>query len=116
VCELGGSTPQVGDMSIHWICSLQVISPLRGVFQLKSSLLGPGNLLGPPGIWGFLVVTPSSPSFTSTQLLSNPDHLYFFPFSKRGSSSEEYTFVVGDCQSFELITGQRAGRKWIVNL
>jgi len=44
---VGGPIPQLGAMPIHWIWSLQVLSPLCWVFRLMSSLLGPGNLLGP---------------------------------------------------------------------
>jgi hypothetical protein len=41
-----GSIHQLGAMPIHWIWSLHVLSPLCWAFWLKSSLLGPGNLLG----------------------------------------------------------------------
>ena len=44
---MGGSIPQPGTVPIHWIWSQQVLSPLCWVFWLMSSLLGPGNLLGP---------------------------------------------------------------------
>ena len=44
---VGGSIPQPGAMPNLWIWSLQVLSPLCWVFQLMSSLLGPGNLLSP---------------------------------------------------------------------
>jgi hypothetical protein len=44
---VGGLIPQLEAVSIHWIWSLQVLSPLCWVFQLMSSLLGLGNLLGP---------------------------------------------------------------------
>ena len=44
---VGSPIPQLGAMPIHWIWFLQVLSPLSWVFLLKSSLLGPGNLLGP---------------------------------------------------------------------
>jgi hypothetical protein len=42
---VGGPIPQQGAMPIHWIWSLQVLFPLCWVFWLKSSLLGPGNLI-----------------------------------------------------------------------
>lgn len=41
---VGGSVPQLGAVPV-W--SLQVLSTPCWVFQLKSSLMGPGNLLGP---------------------------------------------------------------------
>ena len=41
---VGGPIPQMGAMSIYWRWSLQVLSLLCWVFQLKSSLLGPGNV------------------------------------------------------------------------
>jgi hypothetical protein len=41
---VGGPIPQPGAMPIHWIWSLQVLSPLCCVFWLMSSLLGSGNL------------------------------------------------------------------------
>ena len=40
-----GPIPQQGDVPNLWIWSLQVLSPLYWVFQLMSSLLGPGSLL-----------------------------------------------------------------------
>jgi hypothetical protein len=42
---VGGPIPQLEAMPIHWIWSLQVLSPLCWVFQLMSSSLGPGSLL-----------------------------------------------------------------------
>ena len=42
---VGGPIPQLGAMPNLWIWSLQVLSPLCWVFQLMSSLLGPGRLL-----------------------------------------------------------------------
>ena len=42
---VGGPIPQLGAMPNLWIWSLQVLSPLCWVFQLMSSLLGPGSLL-----------------------------------------------------------------------
>jgi len=80
----GGPISQLGAMPIHWIWSLQVLSPLCWVFWLMSSLLG--NVNKPslvPGIWDFLVATPSSPSPTSIKLHSNSwpsillSHSYF---------------------------------------
>jgi hypothetical protein len=52
-----------------WILSLQVLPPLCGVFQLMSSrgVLGSACF---PGIWDFLVATPSSPSPIAVQLCS----------------------------------------------
>jgi hypothetical protein len=44
---VGGRIPQPEAMPMHWIWSLQVLLPLCWVFQLKFSLLGPGNFLGP---------------------------------------------------------------------
>jgi hypothetical protein len=44
---VGGSIPQQKTVTIHWIWSLQVFSPLYWVFWLMSFLLGPGKLLGP---------------------------------------------------------------------
>ena len=44
---VGSPIPQPGAVPNLWIWSLQVLSPLCWVFQLMSSLLGPGNLLGP---------------------------------------------------------------------
>ena len=45
--RVGDPIPQPGARPNLWIWSLQVLSPLCWVFQLMSSLLGPGNLLGP---------------------------------------------------------------------
>ena len=42
---VGGSIPQPGAMPKLWIWSIEVLSPLWWVFQLMSSLLGPGSLL-----------------------------------------------------------------------
>ena len=42
---VGGPISQLGAMPNLWIWSLQVLSPLYWVFQLMSSLLGPGSLL-----------------------------------------------------------------------
>jgi hypothetical protein len=44
---VGGPILQHGATPIHWIWSLQVLSPLCWIFWLMSSLLGSGNLLGP---------------------------------------------------------------------
>ena len=44
---VGGPIPQLGAVPIHWIWSLQVLSPICWVFWLKSSQLGQGELLGP---------------------------------------------------------------------
>ena len=44
---MGVPIPQLKAMPIHWIDSLQVLSPLCWVFQLISSPLVPGNLLLP---------------------------------------------------------------------
>jgi hypothetical protein len=44
---VGNPIPQLGALPMHWIWSLQVLYPLCWVFQLTSSLLGLGNLLGP---------------------------------------------------------------------
>jgi hypothetical protein len=43
---VGGPILQLGAMPIYWIWSLDVLSPLCWLFWLKSSLLGPRNLLG----------------------------------------------------------------------
>jgi hypothetical protein len=43
--SVGGPIPQPGTIFIHWIWSLQVLSPLPWVFLLMSSLLGPVSLL-----------------------------------------------------------------------
>jgi hypothetical protein len=45
--SVGGLIPQIGAVSILWIWSRQVQSPLCWVFGLMSSLLGHGNYLGP---------------------------------------------------------------------
>jgi len=52
--------PQLGDISIHWIWSVHLLSLLCWVFQLKSSwwVLGTSWV---PGIWDFLVATPVHP-------------------------------------------------------
>ena len=44
---VGGPILQRGAVPIHWIWSLQILSPVCWVFWLMSSLLGPRNLLGP---------------------------------------------------------------------
>ena len=44
---MGDPIPQLGAVPVHWIWSLQVLSPFCWVLWLMSSLLGPGNLLGP---------------------------------------------------------------------
>jgi hypothetical protein len=44
---VGSPTPQLRAISIHWICTLQVLSLLHWVFLLKSYLLCPENFLGP---------------------------------------------------------------------
>ncbi|EDL30734.1 mCG148045 [Mus musculus] len=44
---MGSPIPQLGAMPIHWIWSLQVLSPLCWLFRLMSSPMGPGNLLLP---------------------------------------------------------------------
>jgi hypothetical protein len=44
---VGGPIPQPGAMPIFWRWSLQILSPLCCGFRLKSSLLGPWNLLFP---------------------------------------------------------------------
>ena len=42
-----GPIPQLGAVPIHWIWSLQILSPLCWVFWLMSFLLCPGKGLGP---------------------------------------------------------------------
>ena len=68
---VGGPIPQLGAMPNLWIWSLQVLSPLCWVFQLMSSLLGPGSLLLSWHL-GLSSGYPSSPSPTAT---------YFYSFS-----------------------------------
>jgi hypothetical protein len=48
---MGGGIPQKGAMSAHCIWSLHILFPLCWVFQLMSSLLSPGILLGPLHLW-----------------------------------------------------------------
>ena len=45
--RVGGHISQLGAVSIYWIWSLWVLSPLCWVFQLMLSPLGLGNLLSP---------------------------------------------------------------------
>jgi hypothetical protein len=78
---VGGPIPQLEAKPTHWIWSLQVLSPLCWVFQLMSSLLNPGNLLGPWHL-GLSSGYPQSPLphvlHSSYQI---PDPLYFSPSS-----------------------------------
>jgi hypothetical protein len=67
---VGGSIPQLGVVPIYWRWSLQVLSHLCLVFQLKSSTMGASRFPG----WGFLVATSTATYF---YLISYP--LYFSP-------------------------------------
>ena len=77
---VGDPIPQPGALPIHWIWSQQVLSHLCWVFQLMSSMLGPGNLLGSwhlghsSGYHQFLLPHCYTP-------LQIPDPLYFSPIS-----------------------------------
>jgi len=75
---VGGPIPQTGAVPIHWIWSLPVLSLLYWVFWLKSSLMGPRNILL-PSHWVFLVVTHSSPSPTATHFCSISRPSVFLP-------------------------------------
>ena len=44
---IGDPIPQLEAVTVHWIWSLQVLSPLCWTFRLTSSLLGSGNILSP---------------------------------------------------------------------
>jgi len=74
---VGGPIPQLSAVPNHWIRSPQVLSSLRWVFWLKSSLLSPGNFLGP---W-HLGLSSGYPQFSFFLLLHTyfqiPDPLYF---------------------------------------
>jgi hypothetical protein len=86
-----GPIPQLGAMTNLWIWSLQVLSPLCWVFQLMSSLLGPGSFLlswhlGPSGGFSqFPIPLCYTPMFNFLTLCTFPlcpstlDPALFFP-------------------------------------
>ena len=67
---VGCPIPQLGTMLIHWMWSLQVLSPFCWVFLLMFSLLGSGHLLGPWHLGLSSTYTQISIP-TATQLFSN---------------------------------------------
>lgn len=83
--RVGGPIPQPVALPNLLGWPLQLLYPLRWVFQLTSSLLGPEILLL-PGIWDLLVATP----FTHSRLLHTavqiPDPLYITPLSSHNRS------------------------------
>ena len=82
---IGGPIPQLGAVPIHWIWTLQVLSPLCWVFWLMSSPSGPENLLLPwhlglsSGYPQFPIPHCYTPPFNFLTLCTDPAPLFFPP-------------------------------------
>jgi len=106
-----GNIPKPEVVPIHWMWSLQVLSPLCWVFWLP---VGSWESVGVPGMWDFLVVNPSSLPLLLYTYFQIPDPLYFLISSHIWTAlplslffMDIYIYMVSSLQS---LSGHKCGQ------